>query len=285
MQEVKLIRKINQSRTVSERKTYLDKESKLSLRRQAKLLEVDRSCLNYHPVGESELYLTLIEHIDKFFSDDPTLGVKGMRVELRDMGYEYNDKRIRRLMRKMALMPICSMKNLSRLRLAKYIHPNLLRHLNITRPNQVWGNIPMRYGFMYLTAIIDVYSRFVVGWQLSNTLDTENQTSVLHEAIRNHGVLEIINSDQGAQYTCEHWASTVKSYGIQISMDSKGGATDNAFIERFWGTIKRKHIYLNPAEDGLELYQGIANFFHKYNHRHHQGIKRQKPIDLYNKAA
>ena len=274
---------------MSERKTYLDKGSKLSLRCQAKLLEVDRSCLYYHPVGESELNLTLMELIDKLFLDDPTLGVKGMRDELRDLGYEYNDKRIRRLMRKMALMPIYSKQNLSRLGLAKYIHPYLLRHLKITRPNQVWAiditYIPMRHGFMYLTAIIDVYSRFVVGWQLSNTLDKENQTSVLHEAIRKHGVPEIINSDQGSQYTCEHWVSTVKSYGIQISMDGNGRATDNAFIERFWGTIKRKHIYLNPAEDGLELYQGIANFILKYNHRYHQGIKRQKPIELYTKAA
>jgi putative transposase len=274
---------------VSERKTYLNKESKLSLRLQAELLEVDRSCLYYHPVGESSLNLTLMELIDKLFLDDPTLGVKGMRDELRTLSYEYNDKRIRRLMRKMALMPIYSKKNLSRLGLAKYIHPYLLRHLSITRPNQVWAiditYIPMRHGFMYLTAIIDVYSRFVVGWQVSNTLDKENQTSVLHEAIRKHGVPEIVNSDQGAQYTCEHWVSTVRSYGIHVSMDGKGRATDNAFIERFWGTIKRKHIYLNPAEDGLELYQGIANFILKYNHRHHQGINRQKPIDLYTKAA
>jgi putative transposase len=108
---------------------------------------------------------------------------------------------------------------------------------------------------------------------------------VLHEAIRKHGVPEIVNLVQGAHYTWEHWVSTVRSYGIQISMDGKGRATDNAFIERFWGTIKRKHIYLNPAEDGLELYQGIANFILKYNHRHHQGINRQKPIDLYTKAA
>jgi putative transposase len=129
--------------------------------------------LYYHPVGESELNLTLMELIDKFFLDDPTLCVKGMRDELRDLGYEYNDKRIRRLMHKIALMPIYSKQNLSRLGLAKYIHPYLLRHLNITRPNQVWAiditYIPMRHGFMYLTAIIDVYSRFVVGWQLSNT--------------------------------------------------------------------------------------------------------------------
>jgi putative transposase len=274
---------------VKERKALLDREDKLSLRKQADLLEVDRSCLYYKPIGESELNLTLMELIDRLFLDDPTLGVKGMRDELRDYGYEYNDKRVRRLMRKMCLMPIYNKRNLSRLGLAKYIHPYLLRNLKIERPNQVWAiditYIPMRRGFLYLTAIIDVYSRFIVGWQLSNSLDKETQTVVLREAIRQHGRPEILNSDQGSQYTCEHWVSTLKERGIQISMDGKGRATDNAFIERFWGTLKRKYVYLNPADDGLTLYDGIKTFIEKYNNRHHQGINREKPIDRYLTAA
>lgn len=141
-------------------------------------------------------------------------------------------------MRKMCLMPIYNKRNLSRLGLAKYIHPYLLRHLRIERSNQVWAiditYIPMRRGFLYLTAIIDVYSRFIVGWQLSNSLDKEIQTTLVREAVRRHGKPEIINSDQGSQYTCEHWVSTLKELGIQISMDGKGRATDNAYIERFW---------------------------------------------------
>lgn len=274
---------------MKERKAYLDREAKLSIRRQAELLEVDRSCLYYQPIGESDLNLTLMELIDKLFLADPTLGVMGMRDELRDHGHTYNDKRIRRLMRKMCLMPIYNKRNLSRLGLAKYIHPYLLRNLKIERPNQVWAiditYIPMRHGFLYLTAIIDVYSRYVVGWQLSNTLDKETQTAVLHQAVRRYGKPEIVNSDQGSQYTCEHWVSALKELGIRISMDGKGRATDNAFIERFWGTLKRKYVYLYPADDGLELYQGIANFIEKYNNRYHQGIERQKPIDLYLNAA
>ena len=139
--------------------------------------------------------------IDRLFLDDPTLGVKGMRDELRDQGFEYNDKRIRRLMRKMCLMPIYNKRNLSRLGLAKYIHPYLLRHLRMERPNQVWAiditYIPMRRGFLYLTAIIDVCSRFVVGWQLSNSLAKGTQATLLWDVVGRYGKPEIINSGQG----------------------------------------------------------------------------------------
>ena len=267
----------------------LDPSDKLSLRRQAVLLEVDRSSLYYKPIGESEENMTLMRHIDELFLGDPTLGVLGMQDELKDLGLVYNEKRIRRLMRKMCLEAIFPKRNLSKLGVARYIHPYLLRDLDVVRPNQVWAiditYIPMRNGFMYLTAIIDVYSRFIVGWQISNSLEKETQTSVLRTAIARYGIPEIVNSDQGAQYTCEHWVSTLQELGIKISMDGKGRATDNAFIERFFGTLKRKHIYLNPAENGLELYSGVAKFIEKYNRRNHQGIERKKPVTLYLKAA
>jgi len=132
---------------------------------------------------------------------------------------------------------------------------------------------------------IDIYSRFIMGWQIANSLDKETQTTVRHTAIARYGRPEIINSDQGSQYTCEHWVSTLKELGIEISMDGKGRATDNAFIERFFGTLKRKHIYLNPAKDGLEWYQGAAKFILKYNRRNHRGIGSSKPVNLYLKAA
>ena len=230
-----------------------------------------------------------MRRIDEPFLEDPTLGVLGMQDELRDRGLDFNEKRIRRLMRKMCLEPIYPKRNLSRLGVARYIHPYLLRELEITRPNQVWAiditYIPMRSGFMYLTAIIDVYSRFIVGWQISNSLEKETQTELLRAAIARYGKPEIVNSDQGSQYTCEHWVSTLQEAGIRISMDGKGRATDNAFIELFFGTLKRKHIYLNPADNGLELYSGVAPFIEKYNQRNHQGIDRKKPITLYLKAA
>jgi putative transposase len=267
----------------------LDPCETLSIRTQADLLEVDRSSLYYKPLGESEQNLALMRRIDELFLEDPTLGVLGMQDELRDLGFDFNEKRIRRLMRKMCLEPIYPKRNLSRLGVSRYIHPYLLRELEVTRPNQVWAiditYIPMRSGFMYLTAIIDVYSRFIVGWQISNSLEKETQTDLLRAAIARYGKPEIINSDQGSQYTCEHWVSTLLEAGIRISMDGKGRATDNAFIERFFGTLKRKHVYLNPASNGLELYVGVSKFIEKYNRRNHQGIDRKKPINLYQQAA
>jgi putative transposase len=274
---------------MKERTALVNPGQRLSIRRQSDLLSVHRSSVYYKPVGESEENMLLMRQMDKLFLSDPTLGVLGMQDELRDLGYWYNTKRIRRLLRKMGIEPIYPKRNLSKLGKAKYVHPYLLRGLVIDRTNQVWAiditYIPMKNGFMYLTAIIDVYSRFIVGWQVSNSLDKETQTEVLRAAVERYGAPEIINSDQGSQYTCSHWIETVKELGITVSMDGKGRATDNAFIERFFGTVKRKHVYLYPAADGLELYEGIHKFINKYNRRSHQGIGRQKPMELYRLVA
>lgn len=274
---------------MSQRKALVESNHHLSIRRQAELLTVSRSSLYYKPVGESVVNLHLMQVMDKLFTDDPTLGVLGMQDELAELGLDYNAKRLRRLLRKMGIDPIYPKKNLSRLGQAKYIHRYALRGLSINRANQVWAidisYVPMHKGFMYLTAIIDLYSRFIVGWQISNSLEKETQTELLKQAIEQYGIPEIINSDQGSQYTCAHWVDTLKGYKIRISMDGKGRATDNAFIERWFRTIKQKHIYLHPASNGLELYQGIDTFVKKYNQRRHQGIERRKPIDLYLNAA
>lgn len=260
-----------------------------SVRRQVALLGINRSSFYYQPQGESETNLTLMRMMDKWFLEDPTLGVLGMQDQLREQGLFYNEKRIRRLLRLMGIEALYPKKNLSRLGLAKYIHPYLLRGMEITQPNQVWAiditYIPMEHGFLYLTAIIDVYSRYIVGWLLSNTLDKETQTSALMEAIARYGCPKIINSDQGSQYTCEHWISVLQGNNIQISMDGKGRATDNAFIERWFRTLKQKYIYLCPAKDGRSLYHGIAKFVERYNHTRHQGIDRKKPNELYIQAA
>lgn len=269
--------------------SLVNPEAQLSIRKQCEILEISRSSLYYKPVGESSENLHLMSIMDRLFVDDPTLGVLGMQDELGQIGMFFNNKRIRRLMRKMGLDPIYPKKNLSRLGLAKYIHPYLLRGLSIVRPNQVWAiditYVPMKNGFMYLTAIIDLYSRYIVGWQISNSLEKETQTEVLQQAINRYGKPEIVNSDQGSQYTSEHWISFLQKNGIRISMDGKGRATDNAFIERWFRTIKQKHIYLHPAKNGLELYQGVAKFVKKYNARPHQGIDRKRPDQLYLKAA
>ena len=270
---------------MKERLSYVSKPEKLSIRKQSELLSVCRSSLYYRPVGEKTENLALMRRIDALFLDDPTLGVLGMQDALRDEQLFYSVKRIRRFMRKMCLNTIYPKRNLSKLGKAKYVVPYLLRNLEINRTNQVWAiditYVPMKRGFLYLTAIIDVYSRFIVGWQISNSLDKENQTMVLKDAIAKYGKPEIINSDQGSQYTSAHWLTTLKELGIQASMDGKGRATDNAFIERFFGTIKRKHIYLYPAQDGQALHHSVERFIKKYNNRRHQGIKRQKPSYLY----
>jgi putative transposase len=146
--------------------------------------------------------------------------------------------------------------------------------------------IPMAHGFMYLTAIIDIYSRFVVGWDVFNSLEAENSLEVLKRAIAEYGTPEIINSDQGGQFTCANWTEFVEGSGIKISMDGKGRAIDNIFIERLWRTVKHDYVYLHPAVNGSELYWGLKDFFQYYNTRKtHQGIGRVTPETLYRQAA
>lgn len=272
-----------------ERIDLVDPDADLSLRRQSELLEINRSSLYYKPVGESQENLELMRRMDELFTDDPTAGVLSMQDRLLELGLKYGTRRIRRLLRKMCIEAIYPKKNLSRRLHAKYVHPYLLRGLKVERPNQVWAiditYIPMKNGFMYLTAVIDLYSRFIVGWQISNTLEKETQTELLQASINRYGKPEIINSDQGSQYTCEHWISFLQEAGIRVSMDGKGRATDNAFIERWFRTLKHRHVYLHPAKNGLELYEGVDRFVRGYNRRAHQGIARQKPEDLYLMAA
>jgi len=248
---------------VNQRRNSVDPSHSLSIRHQCELLDVARSTVYYKGVGESDENLRLMAAMDRLFTGDPTLVVLGMQDELAEIGMRYNSKRFRRLLRKMGVEPIYPKRNLSRLGHAKYVHPYLLRELKITRPNQVWAiditYIPMKRGFMYLSAIIDLYSRFIVGWQLSNSLEKENQTTLLREAIKRYGSLEMMNSDQGPQYTCAHWVETLREYTIRISMDGKGRATNNAFIERWFRTIKQKYIYLNPPQTGLSLFHGIRS--------------------------
>lgn len=254
------------------------------------MLGVNRSSLYYQPLGESELNLDLMKLLDKHFLEHPTYGVLQMQDYLLEEGYKVNVKRVRRLLRKMNIMAIYPQKNLSKLLQAEYVHPYLLRGLNIEHNNQVWEiditYIPMQKGFMYLTAIIDVHSRFVVGWTLSNTLEAKVQQDLLSDCIKRHGKPEIVNSDQGSQFTCEGWINQLNELKIKISMDGKGRALDNIYIERLWRTVKRDYVYLNPADNGLELYEGLETFFKHYNYKKtHQGIERKIPAIVYGVAA
>lgn len=269
----------------------LDPNDRLSIREQCQLLGINRSSYYYKHKNESQENLEIMRLMDTFFIDHPTYGVFQMQDLLMASDYLVNEKRVRRLLRKMGIMAIHPQRNLSKLLHAEYVHPYLLRNLKINRVNQVWEiditYIPMAKGFMYLTAIIDVYSRFVVGWGLSNTLDADASIKVLKEAIDKYGKPEIVNSDQGCQFTCQKWITLLKDCGIRISMDGKGRALDNIYIERLWRTVKRDYVYLNPADNGWELYTGLKHFFEEYNYRkYHQGIGRRIPFDLFsNKLA
>ncbi|MHB1922525.1 MAG: IS3 family transposase [Chitinophagaceae bacterium] len=190
----------------------------------------------------------------------------------------------------MGLETLGPKRNLSRQDPKAQKYPYLLRGLAIHHPNEVWETdityVPMAKGYMYLIAVIDVYSRFVLNWSVSNTMDAGWVRETLQEAIRFHGKPQIINSDQGSQFTSKEYTSLLKDEKILISMDGKGRALDNIFIERLWRSVKYEYVYLNPATDGLELYQGLKKWFYFYNHeRHHQHLKYRKPHEVYRLAA
>ena len=222
---------------------YVKENEKISIRSQCELLEVNRSTVYYKPVPESEENLAIMRLMDEHYLEHPTHGVLQMQDYLFMCSFIVNTKRVRRLLRLMGIMALYPKRNLSKLGLAKYIRPYLLKGLKIIRPNQVWGiditYIPMANGFMYLTAIIDLYSRYIVGWDVFNSLNAENTLEVLKQAIAKNGKPEIINSDQGSQFTCALWTEFVDKAKIKISMDGRGRATDNIFIERFWRTLNR----------------------------------------------
>jgi putative transposase len=267
----------------------IDRNLKISVRRQCELLGVSRNRLEIRQRKESDQNLYLMRKIDERYLEKPSHGVLRIQDYLSELGHDVSEKRVRRLIRKMGLMAIYPKPNLSKLGQAKYIYPYLLNNYKVNAPNQVWAiditYIPMNKGFMYLTAIIDLYSRYVVGWGLSNSLDAESSHRVLKRAIQKFGKPEIVNSDQGAQFTCRDWVELLKNNTIRISMDGKGRALDNVFIERLWRSVKYDYVYLNPAMDGNELFDGLKKYFDEYNLSPHQGINRKAPNSLFQQAA
>ena len=245
----------------------------LSMRKQCDLLSIPRSSVYYKPVCEKPANVELMNLMDRHLINHPTEGVLSMVYFLRCMGYRIGPKRIRRLFRVMGYQAIYRRKNLTRAGLREYIRPYLLRGLEINRTNQVWVTdityIPMRKGFMYLTAVMDVYSRKILAWGISNTLEASWCIEVLKSAIERYGLPEIINTDQGCQYTSRQWTELLDRLEIKISMDGKGRATDNTWIERFWKGLKYDYVYLNPCDDGFELFEGVQNHIEYYNGRTH----------------
>jgi len=204
-------------------KEIINPQSEISIRRQCDLLGVTRSSYYYKPVGEKPENLEIMRLMDEEYLEHPNKGVESMVDFLLALGFVVGPKRVRRLLRKMGLMAIYPQRNLSKLGLARYIHSYKLRNLEITHSNHVWcidiTYIPMQKGFRYLTAIIDVYSRYIVGWGLSNSLDAAHSLKVLQQAISDQGKPDIINSDQGVQFTNEGWISYLKDQEIIISID------------------------------------------------------------------
>lgn len=260
-------------------------DKSLSLSQQCELLSIHRSGLYYKPCAISSLNLHLMKLIDQEIFDKPFYGVRRMTHHLRRKGYMVNRKRIQRLYRLMNIRVIYP-KQTSKPAKGHAIYPYLLKGLKIERPNQVWATditwIPMKQGFMYMIAIIDLHSRFVVNWSISNTMDAQWCADVLKEAIESHGVPEVFNTDQGSQFTSHSFINTLKENNIKISMDGKGRAIDNIYIERLWRTIKQEYVYLNPENGGLNLYRGTKKYINFYNNeRLHQSLGYQTPCEVY----
>jgi len=266
-------------------------DNQMSICKQCELLNVSRSTLYYTPSKASDKDLEIMQKLDMLYLEDPTRGTRRMARELRKLGYETGRCHVRSLMRIMRLKTVYCMPRTTISDPAKYKYPYLLRNLRIDRPNQVWSldisYIPMPRGFMYLLAIMDVYSRFIVGWSLSNTMESEWVVNTLKVSIAQYGKPEIINSDQGSQFTSDEYVSFVKDLKtVKISMDGKGRAIDNVYIERFFRTIKYDKIYLERPETGNELYSVCKQFINYYNERRdHSSIGNVPPIKAYRRAV
>ena len=257
----------------------------LSVRKQCDILSIPRSSLYYQPIPEKPENVKMMHLMDRHLINHPTEGVLSMVDLLKDKGYTVGPKRIRRLFRLMGHQTLYRRKNLTKMALREFIKPYLLRGLKITRPNQVWCTdityIPMAKGFMYMTAFIDLYSRKIVGWGISNSMSKQWCLEVLKDAIARHGKPEIINSDQGSQFTSFAWTNYLEKEDIKISMDGKGRATDNIWIERFWKSLKYDYIYLNPCDNGLDLFEGVQNHIQYYNQKKHQSIKKSPDVSYH----
>jgi putative transposase len=255
---------------------------KISVKRQCELIGLARSSAYYAPLGESAENLALMRLIDELYTLHPFYGVRQITRRLRQLKHRVNFKRVRRLMRLMGLIAQCPKPNLSKPAPGYKIYPYLLRNLTISRANQVWcmdiTYVPIEGGFVYLCAVLDWYSRKVLAWSLSNSLDTAFCLDALREAIKHHGVPEIMNTDQGSQFTSQSFIEFLTGHAIRISMDGRGRALDNVFIERLWRTVKYEEIYRREYDDMRHLRTCLVDYFEFYNHhRPHSSLGELNP--------
>lgn len=260
------------------------------MRRQCQLLNIHRSQLYYEPVRESAENLQLMRLLDEQYLKTPFWGSRNMTIFLSKRTQQpVNRKKTQRLMRKMGLEGIAPGPSTSRRHAAHKVYPYLLRDVLVERPNQVWCSdityVPLRRGFLYLVAVMDWYSRHVISWRLSNSLDVEFCLEALEDAF-DHGTPEIFNTDQGAQFTSRAFTDRLLTRSIEISMDGKGRALDNVFIERLWRSVKYEDIYLKGYDSGADCQKGLTGYFKFYSHeRPHQSLGYRTPWEVHSSHA
>ncbi|TBV80125.1 MAG: IS3 family transposase [Desulfobulbaceae bacterium] len=276
--------------SVSEKRTCIEPEIPgVSIVRQCELLRLPRS--SYYRSGGnlsgvSQEDLKLMRLIDEEYTRHPFYGSRKIRIFLRRQGYPVNRKRVQRLMRRMGIQSIAPKPNTSVPRRDHKVYPYLLKGTNINRPNMVWCSdityIRLSGGFVYLTAIMDWHSRYVLSWEISVTMDDDFCVNALDSAIRRYGRPNIFNTDQGTQYTGKHFTGVLQEHGIRISMDGKGRAMDNVFIERLWRSVKYEKIYLHDFQNVKELVKELKQYFDFYNfERPHQSLDDKTPAEIY----
>lgn len=257
----------------------------VSIRQQCELLGVNRSSYYYEPVPEDEYNLLLMKLIDEQYTKTPFYGSPKLTAWLRRSGHQVNIKRVKRLMDKLGIEAIYPTKNLSQPKEGHRLYPYLLTGVKIERPNQVWSAdityIRLLRGFLYLVAVIDWFSRYVLAWRLSNTLDASFCVEALKAALEQN-CPDIFNTDQGGQFTGDDFTSVLIGKEVRISMDAKGRAFDNIFVERLWRTVKYENVYLNNYETAAATHAGLGEYFSFYNHeRLHQSLAYQTPFEVY----
>jgi len=262
----------------------------LSVARQCRLLDLPRSTYYYRPKPVPEADLELMRKIDECHLERPFYGSRRLKDWLELLGYAVSRKKVQRLMREMGLTALYPKRNLSKRNQAHKVYPYLLKGLVIDRPNQVWAAdvtyLPMAKGFLYLVAIIDWYSRKVLAWELSNSMDASFCVDALETALRKYGKPEIFNTDQGSQFTSEAFTSVLKENDIRISMDGKGRWVDNVFVERLWRSLKYEEVYLKGYANVTEARKSISAYLDFFNRdRRHQSLDRRTPDQVYYESA
>jgi putative transposase len=253
------------------------------------LLGLPRSTAYYAPIPESADNLRLMREIDDVYLENPGYGSRSITAVLANGGWRVNRKRVQRLMRAMAIAGVTPKRNLSRPTPGHRVFAYLLRNVAITHPDHVWSTdityVPLRGGFVYLTAVMDWYSRYVLSWKLSNRLEGSFCLEALDEALKN-GTPEVFNTDQGTQFTSEAFVTRLLDRSVAVSMDGRGRALDNVFIERLWRTVKYQELYLREYATVADVEEGLKLYFEKYNHeRPHQALDNLTPAKVYEWGA